>query len=64
MEPLFRFVIDAFCRARKLNDAVFAFETMKKLIDGKPSVVIYNVLIKVGILIRLWGFMRGWKGIE
>ncbi|EOY08249.1 Pentatricopeptide (PPR) repeat-containing protein, putative [Theobroma cacao] len=45
MEPLFRFVIDSFCRARKLNDAVFAFETMKKLIDGRPSVVIYNVLI-------------------
>ncbi|XWS55997.1 hypothetical protein CRYUN_Cryun09bG0048600 [Craigia yunnanensis] len=44
MEPLFRFVLDAFCRARKLNDVVFAFETKKKLI-GKPRVVIYNVLI-------------------
>ncbi|KAE8693960.1 Pentatricopeptide repeat-containing protein [Hibiscus syriacus] len=45
MEPLFRSVIDALCRSRKLDDAVFAFETMKKLIDGRPGVVIYNVLI-------------------
>ncbi|PPS06297.1 hypothetical protein GOBAR_AA14352 [Gossypium barbadense] len=45
IEPLFRFVIDAFCRSRKLSDAVFAFESMKKLIDGRPSVVIYNVMI-------------------
>ncbi|GMJ04924.1 hypothetical protein like AT2G36240 [Hibiscus trionum] len=45
MEPLFFSVIDALCRSRKLDGAVFAFETMKRLIDGMPGVVVYNVLI-------------------
>ncbi|KAL5573318.1 hypothetical protein UlMin_022915 [Ulmus minor] len=45
IEPIFRFAINAYCRARKLDDALVAFDSMRKLIDGKPSVVIYNILI-------------------
>ncbi|KAL5559162.1 hypothetical protein UlMin_035373 [Ulmus minor] len=45
IEPIFRFAINAYCRAGKLDDAVVAFNSMGKLIDGKPSVVLYNILI-------------------
>lgn len=45
MEPLLHFVINICCKTHRLDDAAFAFETMKKLIDGRPSVVIYNMLI-------------------
>uniref|UniRef100_A0A2N9HWC1 Pentacotripeptide-repeat region of PRORP domain-containing protein n=1 Tax=Fagus sylvatica TaxID=28930 RepID=A0A2N9HWC1_FAGSY len=44
-EPIFRFSINAYCRVGKLDDAVVAFECMKKLIDGRPSVALYNILI-------------------
>ncbi|XP_028795528.1 pentatricopeptide repeat-containing protein At2g36240-like [Neltuma alba] len=44
-ESIFQFSINAFCKARKLDDAVFAFECMRRLIDGKPNVVICNCLI-------------------
>ncbi|KAF2285188.1 hypothetical protein GH714_038981 [Hevea brasiliensis] len=32
-------------KAGKLDDALLAFETMRKLIDGRPIVAVYNVLI-------------------
>ncbi|KAF7848284.1 hypothetical protein BT93_L2125 [Corymbia citriodora subsp. variegata] len=44
-EPIFQFSIEAYCKARKLEEAVIAFESMEKMIDGKPSVVSYNALI-------------------
>ncbi|KAJ6912953.1 hypothetical protein NC651_015428 [Populus alba x Populus x berolinensis] len=45
IEPIFQFCINAYCKARKLDDALLAFECMRKLIDGRPSVVVYNILI-------------------
>ncbi|KAL5575828.1 hypothetical protein UlMin_017527 [Ulmus minor] len=44
-EPIFKFAINAYCRAGKLDDVVVAFDSMRKLIDGKPSVVLYKILI-------------------
>ncbi|KAL5562573.1 hypothetical protein UlMin_032320 [Ulmus minor] len=44
-EPIFRFAINACCRVRKLDDVVVAFDSMRKLIDGKPS-VLYNRMIR------------------
>uniref|UniRef100_A0A803L0M7 Pentatricopeptide repeat-containing protein n=1 Tax=Chenopodium quinoa TaxID=63459 RepID=A0A803L0M7_CHEQI len=44
-EPIFRFAINSYCRVGRLNDASLAFDIMKKLIDGKPSVAVYNILI-------------------
>ncbi|KAL6145577.1 hypothetical protein ACLB2K_056263 [Fragaria x ananassa] len=44
-EPIFRFAISAYCRVGRLDDAVRAFDSMRKLIDGKASVVVYNILI-------------------
>ncbi|XP_019193801.1 PREDICTED: pentatricopeptide repeat-containing protein At2g36240 isoform X3 [Ipomoea nil] len=58
-EPIFRFAINAYCRSGKFDDALLAFDTMKRLIDGKPemfkemknygcvpNVVSFNTLIK------------------
>ncbi|KAK9755303.1 hypothetical protein RND81_01G016600 [Saponaria officinalis] len=45
IEPIFRFAINCFCRVGRLDDALLAFDTMRKLIDGRPNVVLYNVLI-------------------
>ncbi|KAH0971653.1 hypothetical protein GBA52_023809 [Prunus armeniaca] len=44
-EPIFQFAINAYCRVGRLVDAVNAFDSMRKLIDGRPSVVVYNILI-------------------
>ncbi|CAL9026475.1 unnamed protein product [Prunus brigantina] len=44
-EPIFQFAINAYCRVGRLGDAVNAFDSMRKLIDGRPSVVVYNILI-------------------
>ncbi|KAL5561486.1 hypothetical protein UlMin_031233 [Ulmus minor] len=44
-EPIFQFAINAYCRAGKLDDAIVAFDSMRKLIDRKPSVFLYNILI-------------------
>ncbi|KAL9238877.1 hypothetical protein vseg_013248 [Gypsophila vaccaria] len=45
IEPIFRFAINSFCRVGRLDDALLAFDTIRKLIDGRPSVVLYNILI-------------------
>jgi pentatricopeptide repeat protein len=44
-EPIFRFAIQSYCKAFKFDDAVFAFNVMRRLIDGKPSVSVCNILI-------------------
>ncbi|RXH75780.1 hypothetical protein DVH24_039479 [Malus domestica] len=44
-EPVFQFAISAYCRVGRLGDALNAFDSMRKLIDGRPSVVVYNILI-------------------
>ncbi|CAN7103866.1 unnamed protein product, partial [Brassica rapa subsp. narinosa] len=45
LESLFSSGIDAFCRAGKMDYALLAFETMKRLIDGKISVGVYNTVL-------------------
>ncbi|KAL5995378.1 hypothetical protein ACLOJK_025437 [Asimina triloba] len=45
VEPIFRFALNSFFRAGRLDHAVAAFEAMKRSIDGKPDVAIYNILI-------------------
>ncbi|XP_027349310.1 pentatricopeptide repeat-containing protein At2g36240 isoform X2 [Abrus precatorius] len=44
-EPIFCIAIHAFSKASKLDDAVFAFHTMRRLIDGKPGITVCNILI-------------------
>ncbi|KAL5548848.1 hypothetical protein UlMin_004079 [Ulmus minor] len=44
-EPIFRFAINVYCRVGKLDATIVAFNSMRILIDGKPSVVLYNILI-------------------
>ncbi|CAJ2632351.1 unnamed protein product [Trifolium pratense] len=44
-EPIFRFAIQSYCKASKFDDALFAFNSMRRLIDGKPSVSLCNILI-------------------
>ncbi|VFQ92617.1 unnamed protein product [Cuscuta campestris] len=44
-EPIFRFAINAFCRSGRFDDALLAFDTMKRLIDGKPEAAMYNIMI-------------------
>nr|KYP71126.1 Pentatricopeptide repeat-containing protein At2g36240 family [Cajanus cajan] len=44
-QPIFRTAIHAFARSSKLHDAVSAFHTMRKLIDGKPNVAVCNILL-------------------
>ncbi|KAL3839268.1 hypothetical protein ACJIZ3_023859 [Penstemon smallii] len=44
-EPIFRVSITSFCRTGKFDDALYAFDTMKRLIDGKPDVALYNIVI-------------------
>ena len=44
-EPIFRFGLNAFCKVGILDDAEIAFANMGRMIDGKPSVAIYNILI-------------------
>ena len=44
-EPIFRFALNAFCKVGILDDAEIAFANMGRMIDGKPSVAIYNILI-------------------
>ncbi|XP_058739049.1 pentatricopeptide repeat-containing protein At2g36240-like [Vicia villosa] len=44
-ESIFRFAIHAYCKASKFDDALFAYNCMRRLIDGKPSVSICNILI-------------------
>ncbi|CAH8363301.1 unnamed protein product [Eruca vesicaria subsp. sativa] len=45
LEPLFRGAIDAYCRAGKMDLALLGFDTMKRLIDGKINVAIYNTVM-------------------
>ncbi|KAK4396523.1 Pentatricopeptide repeat-containing protein [Sesamum angolense] len=45
IEPMFRVSISSFCRAGRFDDALFAFDIMKRLIDGKPNVALYNIVI-------------------
>ncbi|CAI0540013.1 unnamed protein product [Linum tenue] len=45
IEPIFQFSINAYCKAGNLIDGLVAFETMRRLIDGRPNVAIYNTLI-------------------
>ncbi|XP_073149793.1 uncharacterized protein [Henckelia pumila] len=45
IEAIFRVSIGAFCRSGKFENALFAFDTMKRLIDGKPDVALYNIVI-------------------
>ncbi|GAU16084.1 hypothetical protein TSUD_339550 [Trifolium subterraneum] len=44
-EPIFGFAIQSYCKASKFDDALFAFNCMRKLIDGKPGVSLCNILI-------------------
>ncbi|CAI9097734.1 OLC1v1034210C1 [Oldenlandia corymbosa var. corymbosa] len=44
-EPIFRFAINTYCRVGRFDDALFAFDSMKRLIDGKPNVALYNIII-------------------
>ncbi|KAL1219033.1 Pentatricopeptide repeat-containing protein [Cardamine amara subsp. amara] len=45
LEPIFRSAIDAYCRAGKMDYALLAFDTMKRLIDGKPNLGVYNTVV-------------------
>ncbi|KAJ0258971.1 Pentatricopeptide repeat-containing protein [Hirschfeldia incana] len=45
LEPLFRSAVDAFCRAGKMDHALFGFDTMRRLIDAKPNVGVYNTVL-------------------
>ncbi|CAN1277343.1 Pentatricopeptide repeat-containing protein At2g36240 [Linum perenne] len=45
IEPIFHLAVNAYCKAGSLDSGFAAFESMRKLIDGKPSVAIYNGLI-------------------
>ncbi|KAI3802182.1 hypothetical protein L1987_30312 [Smallanthus sonchifolius] len=44
-EPIFRFAITSFCNVGRLDDALQVFDKMRKLVDGKPNVAIYNTMI-------------------
>ncbi|PWA70391.1 Pentatricopeptide repeat-containing protein [Artemisia annua] len=44
-EPIFRFAINSFCNVGRFDDAIHAFDSMRKLVDGKPNVAIYNNMI-------------------
>ncbi|PHT95827.1 hypothetical protein T459_03709 [Capsicum annuum] len=44
-EPIFRFAINAYCKAGRFDDALLAFDTMRRLIDGKPDVAVCNIII-------------------
>ncbi|CAM8994877.1 unnamed protein product [Rhodiola kirilowii] len=44
-EDIFRFSLNAFCRVGRLDDALKVFDKMRKMIDGKPNVAVYNMLI-------------------
>ncbi|CAM8998229.1 unnamed protein product [Rhodiola kirilowii] len=44
-EDIFRFSLNAFCRVGRLDDALKVFDKMQKMIDGKPNVAVYNMLI-------------------
>ncbi|XP_060179555.1 pentatricopeptide repeat-containing protein At2g36240-like [Lycium barbarum] len=44
-EPIYRFAINAYCKAGRFDDALLAFDTMRRLIDGKPDVAVCNIII-------------------
>ncbi|KAK4343554.1 hypothetical protein RND71_036648 [Anisodus tanguticus] len=44
-EPIYRFSINAYCKAGRFDDALLAFDTMRRLIDGKPDVAVCNIII-------------------
>ncbi|KAL8136075.1 hypothetical protein AgCh_010611 [Apium graveolens] len=45
VEPIFWFAINAYCSIGRLDDSVKMFDRMSRLIDGKASVALYNVVI-------------------
>ncbi|KAL8118266.1 hypothetical protein AgCh_015977 [Apium graveolens] len=45
IEPIVWFEINAYCSVGRLYDAVKMFDCMSRLIDGKASVALYNVVI-------------------
>ncbi|KAJ8449234.1 hypothetical protein Cgig2_021698 [Carnegiea gigantea] len=45
IEPIYRFAINSYCRIGSLDDALLAFNTVQRLIDGRPNVALYNILI-------------------
>ncbi|CAN6451550.1 unnamed protein product [Victoria cruziana] len=45
LDTIFTFAINTFCKLRRLDEAMFLFSNMRKVIDGRPSVVVYNMLL-------------------
>ncbi|CAH9059345.1 unnamed protein product [Cuscuta epithymum] len=58
-EPIFRFAINAFCKSGRFDDALLAFDTMKRLIDGKPEAAMYNIIIHGFVKFRNYGKALG-----
>ncbi|CAI9261981.1 unnamed protein product [Lactuca saligna] len=56
-EPIFRFAINAYCNVGRFDDALQAFDKMRKLVDGKPSTAIYNIMIHS--FVKYWKFEKG-----
>ncbi|KAG2326642.1 hypothetical protein Bca52824_009370 [Brassica carinata] len=66
LEPLFRSAIDSYCRAGKMDHALSGFDTMKRLIDGKVNVGVYNTVLNGYVKARdmdkaLKFYKRMWK---
>ncbi|XP_049936590.1 pentatricopeptide repeat-containing protein At2g36240 isoform X1 [Nymphaea colorata] len=45
VETIFTFAINTFCKLHRLDEAMVLFSNMRKAIDGRPSVVVYNMLL-------------------
>ncbi|GER29059.1 pentatricopeptide repeat-containing protein [Striga asiatica] len=46
IESIFRVSISSFCRSGRLDDALYSFDIMRRLIDGKPDVALYNIVVQ------------------
>ncbi|ERN04865.1 hypothetical protein AMTRI_Chr05g72520 [Amborella trichopoda] len=45
IEPIFSFCISSYCKFGRIDDALVAFDKMKRVIDGRPSILSYNVML-------------------
>ncbi|KAG9443533.1 hypothetical protein H6P81_014873 [Aristolochia fimbriata] len=45
LEQIFQYAIECYCHVGRLDEALGAFHKMRKSIDGKPRVTVYNILM-------------------
>ncbi|KAG1331692.1 pentatricopeptide repeat-containing protein [Cocos nucifera] len=45
LESIFRFALNAFCRAGRLADAATALDDARRSLDGRPAAALYNILL-------------------